>query len=431
MTPKQSNGTSTSAQDGALTTAALPQDKHSQQHQEQEQNAPGMARLAICTAGICVCYLYYGLLQERFFTSKQPHERLGATFVLVTQCVTNTLVAVLWQQVERKLLLPPVAPPGAGVATSSASSSLLSLPLHHTLLLFTSGCYVTAMTCSNEAIQYVSYPVAVLAKSCKLIPTMFVGQTVEGKRYSTQEWLAALAISTGILLFQWEQHKLHSKHTNSSTPSGASTDDDDDDRATYGMFLLLISLVMDGVLSSCQNFLKRPPTQAATIQSKSDSNGNATAAASATPASNPYRPPNAVETMLYVNLYALLFLIPQCLYTGQWQHGVDALWSSALNDMTMVHKILVLNATVAAGQVFIFLTITWYTPVITTTITTTRKFVTILLSVWAFGHSFTAIQWTAVTLVFTGLYLVIMVQTRAKRTTSSSRAGTSRKAKTE
>jgi UDP-galactose transporter B1 len=411
------NGASTSTRNG---------DKQEQQHPTQ-QNAPGMARLAICASGICVCYLYYGFLQERLFSDKQ--QRLGATFVLVTQCVTNTLVAVIWQQIERNLLLPPATPPGAGVSTTSSSSdaSPFQLPLHHSLLLFTSACYCLAMTCSNEAIQYVSYPVAVLAKSCKLIPTMLVGQTVEGKLYSRKEWLAALAISAGILLFHWSRmEQQHHKHSNTNTDNK----DDDDDRATYGMFLLLISLVMDGVLSSCQNFLKRPP---ATTITKPDSNSKSTPTPQ--PASVSYRTPNAVETMLYVNLYALLFLIPACMHTGQWQHGVDALLHSGLNindsdgSASLVQKILILNAAAAAGQVFIFLTITWYTPVITTTITTTRKFVTILLSVWAFGHSFTITQWTAVALVFTGLYLVIAVQRQQHQQKSG--AGSSSKAKTD
>jgi drug/metabolite transporter (DMT)-like permease len=184
------------------------------------------------------------------------------------------------------------------------------------------------MTCSNEAIQYVSYPVAVLAKSCKLIPTMLVGQTVEGKLYSVKEWLAALAISAGILLFHWsrmEQQQQH-KHANADNDN-----DDDDGRATYGMLLLLISC-MDGVLSSCQNFLKRPPattTMSATIEEDPATGGTML---TLIPGRTAYRPPNAVETMLYVNLYSLLFLIPACMYTGQWQHGVDALLHSGLSN---------------------------------------------------------------------------------------------------
>jgi UDP-galactose transporter B1 len=56
-----------------------------------------------------------------------------------------------------------------------------------------------------------------------------------------------------------------------------------------------------------------------------------------------------------------------------------------------------------------------FSPIITTTITTTRKFFTILLSVWTFGHAFNASQWTAIGLVFAGLFLVIYVQRQKSR----------------
>ena len=131
---------------------------------------------------------------------------------------------------------------------------------------------------------------------------------------------------------------------------------------------------MDGLLASCQNFLKRKRPH--------------------------LRTPNAIETMLWMNLYAILYLVPLTLLSGQLD--VDAL-------LSMWYKIAALNITVAAGQVFIFLTISWYSPVMTTTITTTRKFFTILLSVWTFGHHFSTWQWLAVALVFTGLYLSILM----------------------
>jgi UDP-galactose transporter B1 len=131
---------------------------------------------------------------------------------------------------------------------------------------------------------------------------------------------------------------------------------------------------MDGLLASCQNFLKKTRPN--------------------------LRPPDAIETMLWMNLYAIVYLVPLTVLSGQ-------LDMKAL--LSMWYKIAVLNMTVAAGQVFIFLTITWYSPVMTTTITTTRKFFTILLSVWTYGHHFSTWQWLAVALVFTGLYLSILM----------------------
>jgi UDP-galactose transporter B1 len=318
----------------------------------------GLLRLAFCASGICFCYLFYGLLFEKLFTDK---ERLGATFILVTQCITNTIVAQIWQ----------FSPSSSPLNTKLNSSPQKQLPLHHGLLIVASACYVGAMTSSNEAVQYVSYPVAVLAKSCKLIPTMLVGQCVEGRLYSVVEWMAALLISCGIVLFHFNrmQHE-----------DGNDNDNLDPTRMKYGMILLLTSLSLDGVLSSCQNFLKRPR--------------------------GAFRIPDAIETMLWMNLYATLFLIPATIYSGQFNHGMRLMQEKPQEILT---KLGVLNATVAGGQIFIFLTIHWYSPTTTTTITTTRKFFTILLSVWTYGHAFTVTQWIAVGLVFSGLYLTILM----------------------
>jgi UDP-galactose transporter B1 len=53
--------------------------------------------------------------------------------------------------------------------------------------------------------------------------------------------------------------------------------------------------------------------------------------------------------------------------------------------------------------VFIFLTIKYFDALVLTTVTTTRKFFTILVSVVMYGHSLNNKQWLAVLLVFFGL----------------------------
>ena len=331
-----------------------------------QTTSPGLWRLVLCSLGICGCYLYYGILQERLFTGDH---RLGPTFALVTACLTNVAVALIWRETTHLSLFRRSQQTQRGAGKEDDATQPLSL--HHSLFLLTAGCYVGAMTCSNEAIPYVSYPVAVLAKSCKLIPTMIVGQLVEGRLYTRDEWIAALFISSGIVLF----------HLSRPYGSGSQSDEKSGkrDASTYGMVLLLVSLAMDGLLSSCQNFLKRDNRKV--------------------------RQPTAVETMLYINLYALFYLVPFSMYSGQWSHGLNLLATLP----SVAWSVLVLNLTVGIGQIFIFLTIVWYTPVITTTITTTRKFFTILLSVWTFGHKFTSVQWTAIALVFVGLYFAILM----------------------
>ncbi len=75
--------------------------------------------LLICAAGICTCYLYYGIIQEKLFSKKSGHGAgagagAGAggagddikncgnttTFMLVLSSTTNVIVSKIWISVE-------------------------------------------------------------------------------------------------------------------------------------------------------------------------------------------------------------------------------------------------------------------------------------------------------------------------------------------
>ncbi|CAB9523279.1 35 member B1 [Seminavis robusta] len=343
----------------------------------------GLVRLSCCALGICVCYMYYGMIQESLLS----RQKIGPSFVLLIQCTTNTIVARLWQWIDQSM---KASSPAA--ADKRIYDSMVGL--HHPLLAATALCYVSAMVCSNESLHYVSYPTAVLAKSCKLIPTMAMGVLVEHKIYERMEWMAACCITMGIVLFNYSRMQ-------------GKNNDINEDSSWSGLALLSLSLLADGFLGSFQGLLK----QKGYLEMP------------ATGKKVPVRAPTATETMLFVNLYAIFFLIPLTMFNGQMEDGLamlqGTLSSSHDPDEVGAHKTLltglvVLNLTVAVGQIFIFLTITWYSSLVCTTITTTRKFFTILLSVMYFGHHFTMLQWVSTGLVFCGLYLGIMGQ-RAKQ----------------
>ena len=262
-----------------------------------------------------------------------------------------------------------------------------------------SFCYVSAMTSSNASLAFVSYPTAVLAKSCKLIPTMAMGLILERKRYSVLEWMAAACISIGIVIFNMSRLK----------KSGSSSRGED---SPWGVILLTLSLCMDGILGSCQGLLKRVDKRSdnsSNDKKKKKDDDDATDTMQHNATLGPLqRPPTAVETMFWVNLYALLYLIPLAILSGEWSDGL-AKMGPVLPGMVL------LTLSAAIGQIFIFLTITWYSPLVCTTITTTRKFFTILLSVLNFGHRFTTMQWTSIGLVFSGLYMGIISKRTGNR----------------
>jgi UDP-galactose transporter B1 len=290
------------------------------------------------------------------------------------QTITNTLVAVIWRRIE-------------STSTSDVScQDKSSRTLHHPLLLLTSSTYVFAMVASNESLRFVSYPTAVLAKSCKMIPTMVMGSFIEKRNYSLQQWTSALCISVGIAVFNLSRIK------DLSDDNDNDEDDSKQDQYWKGMILLFFSLCMDGFLGSFQGMLKREDK------------------------TRRRRPPTAVETMLFVNVYALLFMIPMAIVSGQWSQGIEIL----KDDPSLLYAVAILTGVVSIGQIFIFLTITWYSSLVCTTITTTRKFFTILFSVLHFGHKFSVGQWTSVCMVFGGLYLSIASNGRHPSTPAKS-----------
>lgn len=331
-------------------------------------------QLIICASGICFSYWFYGFLQEKILSQSD----LGATFILVLQTVVNILVALLWKRVEGS---PSSSPANNNNKTpNKGNGSEGGDKLNHPLLFLTSSTYVIAMTCSNEALRFVSYPTAVLAKSCKLIPTMIMGWAIEQRKYTVVQWISALLISFGIAIFNLSRIK--EPPTISHHHGGGSEEEDETvDEYWKGMMLLMISLMMDGLLGVSQGFLKRKDTKG-----------------------NNERPPTAVETMLFVNFYALFLMVPMAIADDQMNTGIQIL----RDDPLLLRAIGILSAVVGVGQIFIFLTITWYSSLVCTTITTTRKFFTILFSVIHFGHHFSSWQWTSTCMVFSGLYLSIV-----------------------
>ena len=131
-----------------------------------------------------------------------------------------------------------VAPSASASASVSASPPALDY--------VTAGVsYICAMLCSTEALKFVSLPMQALGKSCKMVPVMLFGFLIRGKRYSFRETLAVLLITAGITVFQQKK--------GSSSGSGSAVGGD---HANYGLALLFLSLVLDGVTGACQDRMR-------------------------------------------------------------------------------------------------------------------------------------------------------------------------------
>ena len=75
----------------------------------------------------------------------------------------------------------------------------LNVPLKS--LLQISVLVLSSLVSGNVALRWVSYPVKVVVKSCKLLPTMALGSLLLGKRYSRHDGLAALLLCGALVGF--------------------------------------------------------------------------------------------------------------------------------------------------------------------------------------------------------------------------------------
>lgn len=219
---------------------------------------------------------------------------------------------------------------------------------------FTSFAYLGAMLCSNEALKHVSYPTQALGKSCKMIPVMIMGVLIGRKKYSVKDYICVLLITAGITMFQLG--KASAKHA-------------EKENSSYGLFLLFTSLALDGISGPKQEEISRQLR------------------------------PSVHQQMFYTNLWAVIYTGIGALFTGQAFSG----FYFCVENPAILSSVFYFSICSALGQNFIYFTIQQFSALTCTTITTTRKFFTILFSVVWYGHELSSTSWTGVTVVFVGL----------------------------
>jgi UDP-galactose transporter B1 len=105
--------------------------------------------------------------------------------------------------------------------------------------------------------------------------------------------------------------------------------------------------------------------------------------------------------MFHINLWATVLLTTLVTASGQLTQGL----SFCLLNHEAAYYILLAALSMAAGQNFIFYTLAHFDALTLATITTTRKFFTIIVSTVYYQHVFGQAQQIGVGLVFLGLVL--------------------------
>lgn len=221
--------------------------------------------------------------------------------------------------------------------------------------------YLGAMLASNEALQHISYPTQVLGKSVKPVPVMILGVLIARKRYHMMKYFGVLTIVFGIVLFMLKEKA--QKPIDEPLPNHPYA------ILGFGECLLIFSLAMDGLTGAIQDKMNL---------------GHKT---------NPH------YMMFNMNLWSCLWLFLAVIITGEVIEYILFVQRFPI----VLWYMLLLGLLASIGQHFIFTTITTFGPLTCSIITTTRKFFTILGSVFLFGNPMSQRQWIGAILVFFGL----------------------------
>lgn len=230
------------------------------------------------------------------------------------------------------------------------------------------------------SLKHVGYITFILAKSCKLLPVMALHVSVFRKRYPLYKYAVVALVTAGVAVFTLYNPSSSKKASKSRHPDAS---------LTWGLFLLSINLLFDGLTNSTQDYINSSFAPYSGSQMMSAMNTVSTCL-----------------TVTYLLSSPYLASSPLGAYFGTASSFGGELYSALAflsRHPSVTQDILLFASCGAIGQVFIFYTLSKFSSLLLVTITVTRKMLTMLLSVVWFGHRLTLGQWGGVTLVFGGV----------------------------
>ncbi|TVY21924.1 UDP-galactose transporter-like protein [Lachnellula arida] len=353
----------------------------------------GALQFLVAVGGIYGSFLTWALLQERLTTTpygdaSTPEVFKFPVFLNTVQSIFAALTGYLYLRFDTK--------PGASPAPIFPNRRIL-FPL--CIVALTSS---LASPFGYASLAHIDYITFILAKSCKLLPVMFLHITLFQKRYPLYKYLVVCAVTAGVAVFT-----LHAG-SHSKKPSKASINPDRN--STWGLLLLGVNLLLDGLTNTTQDYIFT--------------------------SFQPYKGPqmmcanNIISTLL---TFSYLALSPYLVHTGIGEYlgmeitsGGGGEFAAALAFMGrhpgVWWDVVGFAVCGAVGQVFIFYTLSTFSSLLLVTITVTRKMLTMILSVVWFGHTLGGRQWMGVGLVFGGIGAEALITRREKAAKDKAKA---------
>ncbi|KAJ8457953.1 hypothetical protein OPV22_030879 [Ensete ventricosum] len=345
---------------------------------EDHGAATGVERvvlLGFCVAGIWSAYIYQGVLQETVSTKLFGPDGKRFEHLSFLNLAQN-VVCFVWSLIMIKLwsrsssggaplwsYWSPSITNTIGPSMGIEALKYISYPAQNNDQLLLNGMSSKLQSSCAGGLQIGQFlAFQVLAKSTKMIPVMLMGTLVYGIKYSIPEYICTFLVAGGVSSFALlkTSSKTISKLAHPNAPLG------------YG--LCFLNLAFDGFTNATQDSIKAR-----------------------------YPKTSAWDIMLGMNLWGTIYNV---IYMFGWPHGsgYEAV-RFCQEHPEAAWDILMYCLCGAVGQNFIFLTISRFGSLANTTITTTRKFVSIVVSSVISGNPLSPKQWSSVVMVFSGRFI--------------------------
>lgn len=381
-------------------SAATPSKSRTNSHRKPSSQhgsaTSGVLQLLVCVGGIYASFLTWGLLQERITTTAFEPEPSGlepapAQEFFRFPIFLNTIQS-LFAFVSGSLYLTATAPSSSMLPARAAFLPLLMIAVTQTL----------ASPFGYASLAHVDYLTFVLAKSCKLLPVMFLHVTFYRKRYPLSKYLIVAAVTTGVAIFT-----LYHPPKPGKSPRGPAKS------SYYGLSLLAINLLFDGLTNTTQDHIFSSPARYGRVTSSqmmAITNFYATA---------------MMAVYLLVTPHIPTELLPAFAQTSNI-HELSSALAFLQRHPSVLYDVLGFALCGAIGQLFIFATLERFSSLLLVTVTVTRKMLTMVLSVVWYGKSLTGGQWAGVGLVFGGIGTEAYISAQEKKAKQKAKAGTAK-----
>ena len=211
---------------------------------EHDSKQSGLIALAICIGGIYASFLSWAYLQERITTTTYGPKHSRFTYSIFLNTVQSAFAGITGYT-----YLFFSSPRDPKTAQRKIPSIFPSRAILFPLLLIA----VTSSLASPfgyASLKHIDYVTFILAKSCKLLPVMFLHISIFRKRYPIYKYMVVGCVTLGVAIFTLHHPSTAKKAAKKAANAGAG-----DASKWLGLFLLGVNLLFDGLTNTVQDHI--------------------------------------------------------------------------------------------------------------------------------------------------------------------------------